>query len=392
MQIRLFRSITPTWLVTAGCRPSAAGYLTASILSQNRPVNLVLWAIMKPVETEQVQFDFSIDCAKKGGKMQKIFFTFCRLFRIHFRIFILILVATGFLLFAQQAGKYKRLILKDGSYELITEYSIQGDRVHFFSSERHQWEDLPYSMIDWKATESFAGKDARERSEHINEAMDRAAAERSEEDARFPLIVPGLKLPSQSGVFLLDVYQGKPELSRLNQNGADLRKNLGRNIIRGAINPIAGSKQTIELAGLHARIQSHTPVPSLYVFIDSDDPAQPYTSGTAKDHLSIVRCERKKENRIVGVINIAVYGKVKQSAQNVETNVEPVSKYWVKISPAASLAEGEYALVEYDDRGAMNQFVWDFGVNTLALPNQSLVNPDSDRSEPTLIQKPRKKD
>jgi hypothetical protein len=291
-----------------------------------------------------------------------------------------------------QKANYKRLILKDGSYELIGEYSIQGDRVHYFSSERHQWEDLPYSMIDWAATDSFAGKDARERSERVNEALDRAGVERSEEEAQSPLIAPGLKLPSQDGVFLLDIYQGKPELSLLNQNGADLKKNLGRNIIRGAINPIAGSKQTIELPGLHARIQSHTPVPLLYVYIDSDDPLQTYNSETAKDHLRIVRCERKKENRIVGSVNIAVYGKVKQTAQYVEAKVEPVSKYWVKVSPAASLADGEYALVEYDDKGAMNQFVWDFGVNPQAPPNPNIVRPDSNRNEPVLIQKPRKKD
>jgi hypothetical protein len=306
-------------------------------------------------------------------------------------LLILALAVAGCAL-APQTAKYKRLILKDGSYELINEYSVQGDRVHYFSTERHQWEDMPYSMIDWAATDSFTEKDARERSEHVNEALDRAAAERSEEEARSPLIAPGLKLPSQDGVFLLDVYQEKPELNRLNQNGADLKKNLGRNIIRGAINPIAGSKQTIELAGLHARIQSHTPLPLLYVYIDSDDPLQSYTSETAKDHLRIVRCEQKKENRIVGAVDIAIYGKVKQSVQQVESRVEPVSKYWTKISPAASLVDGEYALVEYDGKGAMNQFVWDFGVSPQALPNPNVIRPESDRNEPVLIRKPRKKD
>jgi hypothetical protein len=327
--------------------------------------------------------------ADKRGKIQKMlsaFFHVLRVFCVPF--LILVMVGTGFV----QTAKYKRLILKDGSYELISEYSIQGDRVHYFSSERHQWEDLPYSMIDWAATDSYAGKAARERSEHVNEALDRAAVERSEEESRFPLVAPGLKLPSPDGVFLLDVYQGKPELSHLDQNGIDLKKNLGRNIIHGAINPIAGSKQTIELAGLHARIQSHTPVPLLYVYIDSEDPLQPYTSEMAKDRLRIVRCESKKESRIVGAVNIAIYGKVKQSAQYVEAKVEPVSKYWVKVSPAVSLADGEYALVEFDDKGAMNQFVWDFGISLQAPPNPSIVRPDSDRNEPVLIQKSRKKD
>ena len=93
------------------------------------------------------------DYTDKRGKIKASPSAFIRVFRI-VRVFFLILAIAGMV--SGQTGKYKRLILKDGAYELISEYSIQGDRVRYFSSERHQWEDLPYSMIDWAATESFA--------------------------------------------------------------------------------------------------------------------------------------------------------------------------------------------------------------------------------------------
>jgi hypothetical protein len=288
-------------------------------------------------------------------------------------------------------SKYKRLILKDGSYELISQCQIRGDRVRYFSSERNDWEELPTSLIDWPATEKYAAQSAHSASEQKGEALERAAAERREEEAHSPTVAPGIRLPSPDGAYMLDVYQNRQELNPLAQNGADLNRNTGRNILRAVINPIAGPRQTIELKGLHARIQSHTQSPSIYFPIDPGDPGAGYDSRGARDHLRIVGCRINKGNRVVVAIDIAIYGKVKQKADYIDIQVEPVSDYWVRVTPGAPLKPGEYALVEFDGKGAMNQYVWDFGVNPAASANPDSVESTPDRSAPVLIQKPRKK-
>jgi hypothetical protein len=305
-------------------------------------------------------------------------------------------LAMGSPLFCQskagpEHGSLKRLILKDGSYESINQYSIQGDRVLYFSTERHDWEELPDDMVDWPATEAYATHELLDSSKRRKELLDSASQERAEEEARFPTVAPGMRLPSADGVFLLDVYKAQPKLSTLRQVGADLKKSVGKNILRSLINPISSSRQTVELTGPHARIQSHVPKPTIYFSVNSNDPSTGYTSETAKDHLRIVRCREQGGSRIVFAFDIAVYGKVRQRTDEVETQIVPISNYWVKIVPAAPLQPGEYALVEVGEKGSVNEFVWDFGFDPAALPNPAVQQETTEETEPVLIKKPEKK-
>jgi len=290
---------------------------------------------------------------------------------------------------------FKRLILKDGSFEPISKYEIKGKLVRYFSSERHEWEEVPDSLVDWPATAKYAAESASDRQVRQTNSAEADARDRAEEEARSPWVTPRLRLPENGGVFLLDRFEGKPELNQLRQNGANVNKNTGGNILRGAINPIASTKQTIELAGLNARMQSHVTDPTIYVELDSGgDPSAAYTPQTAKDHFRIVRCEEKKDTRVVGVINIAVYGKVKQNAEYVETNVEPLAGNWVKITPAKPLTPGEYALVELLGKQGMNTAVWDFGVNPSAPSNTNVrrEDPIPDNQAPVLQKREKRND
>ena len=289
---------------------------------------------------------------------------------------------------------FKRLILKDGSYEPISRYEIKGKLVRYFSSERHEWEEVPDSLVDWAATEKYAEESASERQVRRTKSAEADARDRAEEEARSPWVTPGLRLPENGGVFLLDRFEGSPKLNQLRQNGANVNKNTGGNILRGAINPIASQKQMIELTGLNATTQSHVADPTIYVALDpGGDSSAAYTPETAKDHFRIVRCEEKKDKRVVGVINIAIYGKVNQNAAYIETNVEPLVGNWVKITPAKPLAHGEYALVELLGKQGINTAVWDFGVNPSAPPNTNALKEDPiPTHQPPVLQKREKRE
>ena len=105
----------------------------------------------------------------------------------------------------------KRLILKDGSYQLATKWEIQRGRVHFYSAERYDWEDIPDSLVDWDATNKFNKENPRGlnpnlSAEAIKEADAEEKAEREKEEAARPLVAPGLRLPDTGGVFLLDRF------------------------------------------------------------------------------------------------------------------------------------------------------------------------------------------
>jgi hypothetical protein len=271
-----------------------------------------------------------------------------------------------------------RLILKDGSYQSVVKYEVQGDRVHYLSAERYEWEDIPSSLIDWDATKKYeadlsSGKLPKARQETPEEKE-----EREKEEANSPQIAPGLHLPGTGGVFLFDQYQGKPELAEIVQNGSELNKNPSKSPLRATINPVASSKQPFELKGAHAKIQSHMSRPTIYIDIDEGP-----QSGTAVgERFRLLRTEIKNDKRVVANLKITFTGKTSEQSIAIPTIVEKLGTgEWVKVTPSQDLAAGEYAVVEMLGPQEMNLYVWDFGVNPHAPANPNPVELDKTSAE-----------
>lgn len=306
-----------------------------------------------------------------------------------------LLIAAAFILvipaLAQQLAK--RLILKDGSYQLATKWEVKGDRVRYLSAERDEWEELPDSLIDWAATDKFAkdraaGVPAPEAVELDKEIE----AERRAEEAKTPQVAPGLRLPEDGGMLLLDTFQTQPQLVLLQQNTGELNRNTKGNILRSAINPIASSKQTIELDGPHASVQAHATLPAIYVNLDQDQgsnlssqqqgPQQSQQPQQPWDRYHIVRVQLKKGKRIIGDIKVNPLGKATQEQNLVPTDSQRLTGGWVKVTPLNDLEPGEYAVVEMLGSAGMNTYVWDFGVNPSAPANAIALKPEQPAAQP----------
>jgi hypothetical protein len=295
-----------------------------------------------------------------------------------------------------------RLILKDGSYQIVRKYEIVGDRVRYISLERGgDWEELPVDLIDWNATRKWERDHASQPEEEASPAMKEAAdidkeeaAERAEQLARRPEVAKGLELPDEDGVFALDAFQGTPELVELVP--VDLALNAKNRHGLSTLDPIAGAKASLELEGQHAKVHLHVNDPSIYLALAASDNAEKVLSHAltvetkgAKEvanrkhgahsptsGFAIVRADERKAVRIVGAIHMSPGGTVTQDEDVIPAKVEVVpGKHWLKITPDQPLAIGEYALVEIISASDINQSVWDFRVDPQLGDNEGSLGP-----------------
>ncbi len=317
------------------------------------------------------------------------------------------LAVLGLALHAPAQDLAKRLILKDGSYQLVTRYEVKGDRVRYQSAERNEWEELPASLVDWPATEKYE-------KDRATSAIPEAAAldkekdkEREAESSHLPQVAPGLRLPEDSGVFLLDNFQGQPQVVEMQQTEGDINRNTRGNILRGPLSPIASNKQSVELEGEHAALHVHVAVPSIYINVDEEDRRLPPSGETASAQMSqpsldapraeqqhpqepqkpeqpivpfnrfhIVRTKVKSGKRVVSDLKRNAAGKASQDQDFVSTTIDRISGGWLKLTPTHDLEPGEYALVEIQGNEGMNLYLWDFSVNPNGPPNANPWKPD----------------
>jgi hypothetical protein len=298
-------------------------------------------------------------------------------------------------------AKNHRLILKDGSYQLVRQYQIAGDRVRYLSLERGDWEEMPVDLVDWEATRKWERDHVTPGEEEPSPAMKEAADidkeeadERTLQKARMPEVSAGLELPDEDGVFALDTYQGTPELVELTPIDLDMNAKSRHGI--SSLNPLAGSRASLELAGEHAKVHLHVNDPAIYLSLNVVDDVEPVLShaltintGQAKavnsskhgahsdkSGFAIVRVDERRAVRIVGAIHVSPTGQVTQDENVIPTKVEVLTgKHWLRIQPEQKLTIGEYALVEILSASDINQSVWDFRVDPATPDNPESLGP-----------------
>jgi hypothetical protein len=295
-----------------------------------------------------------------------------------------------------------RLILKDGTYQIVRKYAIVRDRVRYISAERAgEWEELPVALVDWEATrkweQDLATAPVVEHELTAKEAEDlekAEAEERDEQRARHPEVAKGLALPDEDAVFALDTFHDKPELIELVP--VDLTENGKYKPGQRIPNPLSGARASIALDGAHAKVHLHISYPAIYLPLDERNSAGKSISPTPAAKTSkvnkvagnkrgthspasgytLVRVKERETKRMIGNLLASPTGTTTHEKNVIPARVEALAgKHWLKITPNQRLDAGEYALIEILSATEISPSVWDFRIDPASDDNEGSIGP-----------------
>jgi hypothetical protein len=233
-----------------------------------------------------------------------------------------------------------KLYLTDGTYQLVREYKVEGDRVRFYAVERSEWEEVPLSLVDIKRTESE--RQARE-TELRKEAQEIAAEDKYEREQR-DLIS---RIPVEAGVYMVEGQQ----IRALKQSESSAVNSKRRSILKVLVPiPVVTGKTTVELDGEHSATVLDNPRPEFYFRLSREE------------RFGIVRLTPKKDARIVQTWTIIpVTKQIAEEEDDVQIFRQQLADGLYRIWPMAPLKPGEYAVVEFTE-GEGNIQTWDFAI------------------------------
>jgi hypothetical protein len=257
------------------------------------------------------------------------------------------MVVRLFLLFVLCAalafGETFRLFMKDGDYQIVREYQVQGDRVRYFTTERGDWEEIPTSMVDLEKTE-------KERKAKADSAIQEARQDAEETQAVRELRREIESVPVDNGAYFnLD---GKvKQLEAAPYQVVTDKKRAALKLLSPV--PIIASKASVIIDGERSKFIVHDERPTFYFRPEREE------------SFGIVRVTPKKGHRIVENISIMpVANQGLQTRDQLPVFQQQIADSLYKVWPEKALEPGEYAVVEYDDGSGESKeiqlLVWDF--------------------------------
>ena len=262
----------------------------------------------------------------------------------------------------------KKLVLKDGSFQLVRIYQRDGDRVRYLSAERGDWEEIPSAMVDWDATAKAAAQEENNEEALAKKVRAQEQAQRVEmiTDVDASLQVgQGVFLPPGEGMFLVD---GK-SVTPLEQAGSNIKTDK-KQFLKQVLSPIpiVPSKQNVVIPGARAKIRvTHSDI-EFYLREAPPDPDRttPIVKSSRPDEsgpeVELVRATVKGNKRQLESIRSLFGEQVEEKRATVALQRWEVAPTVFRFTLGEPLRPGEYALAEILPDG-MNLFVWDFGVD-----------------------------
>jgi len=234
-----------------------------------------------------------------------------------------------------------RLYLKDGDYQMVREYKVDGDRVKFLSTDRGEWEEIPLELVDLKKTEKESG-------DKIAALAETLRIEKAEEDAVKADRKQVLSVPEMPGPYLVD----GAKLTPLVEAKVTIEDSKARRILQVlAPAPIIAGKSTVTIEGKAATFRIKKADPEFYFRLAEEE------------RFVIIKLDPKKNERVVEIVTIlpneeGTFEDQKQVAVFKKQYGPQLHKLWGE----KPLEPGEYAVVEYTE-GKVNIRVWDFAVD-----------------------------
>jgi hypothetical protein len=246
----------------------------------------------------------------------------------------------------------KKLILTDGTFQLIREYKRDGDTVRYYSTERSGWEEIPAELVDWPATYKADAQEAL-RNEELDQKLKAAdlAARTADIDVDTSFEArAGIILPDEVGIY---VVTGS-EAVTLGQNLAEARLNKMRafgKIISGV--PLISDQHSIELAGKRARPRVRSG--DVEFFFRTEDRREPRMMLVKAD---VQGDKRKLQTMTTNMAEVRTY-----KGEEFPLTAWAAARGLYRFTLDQTLPAGEYALIEQNTKGEVQLYVWDFGVD-----------------------------
>ena len=262
----------------------------------------------------------------------------------------------------------KKLVLKDGTFQMVRSYEKSGDRVRYFSLERGGWEEIPASLVDWDATA---------KAEKATTAADDALAakiHKQEEERKIDTTLDvdaslqvggGAFLPPGEGMFAVE---GKSVIP-IPQVGTAVktdRKNQLKRVLSPL--PIIPGKKNIELEGKQATLRINSANPEFYLReLTTEDEQESGLERTSRQSVTgpeveLLKATVKGNKRIIESVRSMMGEQIGLENQTISIQQWEVAKRVYRYTLSEPLPPGEYALAEILP-GGLNLFVWDFGVD-----------------------------
>ncbi len=250
-----------------------------------------------------------------------------------------------------EAPRGMKLFLKDGSFQLVREYQVVGDRVRYYSLDSSQWEMIPAALVDWDATKKAETETARRNDallSKVNKQEQERRAEPLDIDASLE-VAPGIFLPPGENLF---VFDGKGVFP-LPQAPINSKLSKGRLLEQVLVPvPIIPTRHEIAIPGSHAKFRIDMLRPEFYLRVT--EPREP--------DIELIRTKVQGGKRHVENLD-ELFGKERATGNTLPMQIWTVARGVFRFTLGQPLQPGEYVLAEMVPGEGMSLYVWDFGVD-----------------------------